>query len=218
MVGVWWLQEIVSNGSTEIDGWRMSKQNVSREERRWARIQRPSVNRVRQRSIGHQRGKIQDYTERKWRRSTPMIRSLRATDSQSKITSLDSIRKNLTSRSTSTGTGSASRRGERRRRGRESRRWGRNRKGRRRMRNQMARDRFVKDNITGKMISTLEITNTPAHAILLITNKDSLKATRATLDAEFRSDRHKTLTPPYTKMGKIRLHTMKTLVRGDIRR
>src|SRR5271155_122193 len=68
------------------------------------------------------------------------------------------------------------------------------------------------------MIRTLKITNTPTNTVLLIAYKNSLITTRTTLGTKFGRYRHKALTPPDTKVGKIRLGTMKALIGSDISR
>jgi hypothetical protein len=76
----------------------MCEQAISSEEGVRVRIQRPSRDRIRPGFIGSQRSEIEDSAKEYRQRSTPRIRLLRAPDSQSKITSLNSIRKILTSR------------------------------------------------------------------------------------------------------------------------
>jgi hypothetical protein len=63
------------------------------------------------------------------------------------------------------------------------------------------------------MILPLEIPNSPALTIFLITDKNSLKTFKPSLLSKFPRNRHETLAPPYAEVGNIRFGTAKYLIR-----
>jgi hypothetical protein len=84
------------------------------------------------------------------------------------------------------------------------------------MMRELARDQFVKNNISREMICSLQIMNMPANAIFLISNKNSFIVSRTTFCIKFRENHNKALAPPYMEVSKIRF-TVTTLILNEYR-